>query len=86
MDRLVAYKMTVTEAEERLRCAMDNSGLKLVRHVGDMDFPNFFYAVSDSQCLDGAEIDERFAQILGVKTCKHYVTEDGGFLAVVMEG
>lgn len=72
---------------------MDNSGLKLVRpklikelNVGDMDFLNFFYAVSDSQCLDGAEIDERFAQILGVKTCKHYVTEDGDFLAVVMEG
>lgn len=85
MEKLIAYKMTVPEAEDRLQYLLDNSGLKLVHHVGDIDFPSFFYAVSDSQCLDGAEIDERFAQILGVKACEHYATADDGFLIVVTE-
>lgn len=83
MEKLVAYKMTIFEAENMLQNAVDNSSLKLVHHIGDMDFPCFFYAESDSQCLDGAEIDERFAQILGVRLVEHYASEDGGLIALV---
>ncbi len=85
MEKLVAYKMTIFEAEEMLQNAVDNSSLKLVHHVGDMDFPCFFYAKSDSQCLDGAEIDERLAQILRVKSVEHYASEDGGLIALIAE-
>ncbi len=85
MEKLISYKMSLAEAECKLQEALDNATIKLVHRLGDMDSPSFFYAESDSQCLDGAEIDERFAQILGVKTCEHYATEDGGFLAVVIK-
>lgn len=83
MEKLVAYKMTIFEAENMLQNAVDNSSLKLVHHIGDMDFPCFFYAGSDSQCLDGSEIDERLAQILGVRSVEHYASEDGGLIALV---
>lgn len=84
MDQLTAYKMTLAEAEEMLQNTLDNSSLKLVRRVGDMDFPSFFCAVSDSQSLDGSEIDERLAQILGVRAVEHYAADDGGLIALVI--
>lgn len=71
MEKLVAYKFTLEEAEEALQNCLDNSGVKLVNKG------HFYYAESDSQELDGAEIDERFAQILGVESGEHYVTENG---------
>lgn len=86
MEKLIAYKMSLTEAEEKLQYALDNATLRLVHRVGDMDFPSFFYAESDSQCLDGTEIDERLAQILGVRVVEHYATEDGGLIALVTGG
>lgn len=85
MEKMNAYKMSIAEAEELLQNATDNSSLKLVHKVGDMDFPSFFYAVSDSQNLDGAEIDERFAQILHVDYAEHYATDDGG-LVIIAKG
>lgn len=82
MEKLLAYKMSISEAEGILQNALDNASLKL---VGDMDFPSFFYAKSDSQCLNGTKVDERFAQFLGVKSVEHYATEDGGLIALVTE-
>lgn len=71
MEKLVAYKFTLEEAEEALQNCLDNSGIKLVNKG------HFYYAESDSQELDGAEIDERFAQIVGVESGEHCVTENG---------
>lgn len=33
---------------------------------------NFYYAESDAQELDGAEIDERMAQWFNLNKCEHY--------------
>lgn len=85
MKKLTAYKMTVEEAEERLQYLLDDSGLRLTHHLMDIDFTSFFCAESDSQFLDGSEIDERFAQILGVGAVEHYATDDGQFLALVTD-
>ena len=71
MEKVIAYKFTLKEAEEKIQDCLDNKELKLI-YKG-----RFYYAESDSQCLDGAEIDERFAQILGVESGEHCVTDDG---------
>lgn len=71
MGKVIAYKFTLKEAEEKLQICLDNKDLRLVCKG------RFYYAESDSQCLDGAEIDERFAQIIGVESGEHCVTDDG---------
>ena len=65
-----AYKYTKEEAEELLQNCLDNNEIKLVNHV------YFYFAESDTQELDGAEIDERMAQILHVNECIHYVIKE----------
>ena len=71
MEKIVAYKFTLEEAEEELQNCLDNRSLRLICKG------RFYYAESDEQCLDGAEIDERFAQIIGVESGEHCVTDDG---------
>lgn len=71
MEKAIAYKFTLKEAEERLQDCLDNRELRLVCKG------RFYHAESDEQCLDGAEIDERFTQIIGVESGEHYVTDDG---------
>lgn len=65
-----AYKYTIQEAEELLQNCLDNKGIKLVNQG------YFYYAESDTQELDGAEVDERMAQILHVKECEHYAIKE----------
>lgn len=79
MEKLTAYRMTAAEAEEKLQDLLDNADLRLVRRQW------YYRADSDSQYLDGAEIDERLAQVLGVKACEHFAADDGSLLAVVTE-
>lgn len=76
MKKCTAYTLTLDEAEELLQNCLDNKGIKLV----SQGF--FYYAESDTQCLDGNQIDERMAQIIGVKKCEHYVMEDGMVVVV----
>lgn len=86
MEKLTTYKMSLTEAENKLREVMDDTTLKLMPRVGSMNYPSFFYAESlsrHSRCLDGAEIDEKLAQILDVNQVEHYAAEDGGLIALV---
>lgn len=71
MKKLVAYQFDLPEIEERLQICLDNKNLKLV----DMGY--FYFALFDSQELDGAEIDERLAQIIGVKSGQHYAITNG---------
>ena len=71
MEKLMAYKFTLEEAEELLQNCLDNSGIKLVNKG------HFYYAESDCQELDGSEIDERFSQIIGVESGEHFVVENG---------
>ena len=65
-----AYKYTVEEAEELLQNCLDDNGIKLVNHG------YFYYAESDTNSLDGAEVDERMAQMLHVEECEHYAIRE----------
>lgn len=65
-----AYKYTVKEAEEMLQYCLDDKGIKLVNHG------YFYYAESEIHNLDGAEVDERMAQILHVEECEHYAIKE----------
>ncbi len=85
MEKIIAYKMSIEEAEHKLQEVLDDTTIKLVHDLGDIHSSNFFFAKSDIQCLDGAEIDERLAQILKVEAVEHYATDDGGLLAVVIK-
>ncbi len=76
MKKCTAYTLTLEEAEELLQNLLDNKGIKLVLHG------IFYYAESDTQCLDGSEIDERMAQVIGVGKCEHYVIENGMVIIV----
>ena len=66
----VAYKYTPQEVEELLQYCLDDKGIKLVNKG------HFYYAESDTNFLDGSEIDERMAQILNVKECEPYATKE----------
>lgn len=77
MEKCTAYLFSLKEAEEALQKCLDNRGLKLKEEV-------FFYnAESDDIFLDGSQVDERMAQILGVEKCEHYATENG--MVVIVE-
>lgn len=65
-----AYKYTVQEAEELLQCCLDDKEIELINHG------YFYYAESDTNCLDGSEVDERMAQILHVEECEHYAIRE----------
>lgn len=82
MEKLVAYKMTVEEAENKLQDWLDDSGLHLIPSAED----GYYEAKSSSQELDGAEVDDRFSEILGVEVCENYIAETGGIIIVVMKG
>lgn len=71
MEKMMAYKFTLTEAEEALQDCLDDKGIKLVSDR------NFYHAESDSTYLDGSEVDKRLAHIIGVKNGEHYETENG---------
>lgn len=79
MKKCTAYIFTLEEAEEALQKCLDNSGIRLKEEV-------FFYnAESDDIFLDGSEVDERMAQILGVGKCEHYAIESGMVVIVEQE-
>lgn len=65
-----AYKYTVREAEEMLQNCLDDKEIELINRG------YFYYAESDTNYLDGAEVDERMAQILHVKECEHYAIRE----------
>lgn len=67
-----AYTLSFEEAEEELQNCLDDKELQLIR---DEDH-SFCTAESDTQFLDASEVDERLAQILCVKSCTHWATED----------
>ena len=67
---IIAYKYTPEEVEELLQNCLDDKGIKLLNKG------HFYYAESDTNFLDGSEIDERMAQILNVKECEHYATKE----------
>lgn len=81
MKKYIAYEMTVDEIQEKLRTLLDDSSIYLEKQ----GLNNFYEAESYSQYLDGADIDERLAQILDVKECRHYATEDDGIIVLVRE-
>lgn len=62
-----SWLLTKEEAEEVLQNLLDNNSLYLFKQHGD-----FYYAESNSQELDGAEIDERMAQYFNIDGCEHY--------------
>ena len=63
MEKLIAYKMSVSEAEEILQNVLDDAGIRLVSEANA-----FYSAYSDSQELDGSQVDRRIAQYLGAAT------------------
>lgn len=71
MEKMVAYKFTLTEAEEALQNCLDDREMKLVSDR------NFYHAESDNNYLDGSEVDQRLAEIIGVENGEHYETENG---------
>ena len=78
MEKLIAYKMSVSEAEEILQNVLDDAGIRLVSEAN-----TFYSAYSDSQELDGSQVDRRIAQYLGVQAVENHVADGGGLLAVV---
>ena len=71
MEKLTAYKFSLPEITEKLQEKLDDRFLKLEEQGG------FYNAESDNNSLDGAEIDQRIAQIVGVKKGIHYSIENG---------
>lgn len=57
MTKQNSWLLTKKEAEEILQNILDNKSIYLFNQND-----NFYYAESDVQELDGAEIDERMAQ------------------------
>lgn len=72
MEKLIAYKMSVSEAEEILQNVLDDAGIRLVSEANA-----FYSAYSDSQELDGSQVDRRIAQYLGVQAVENHVAEGG---------
>lgn len=66
----IAYKYTPQEVEELLQNCLDDKGIKIVNQG------HFYYAKSDTNFLDGSEIDKRMSHILNVKECEHYATKE----------
>lgn len=71
MEKVIAYKFTIPEITEKLQEVLDDSTLKLEEQGG------FYGAESDLNSLDGGEVDQRIAQILGVKKGTNYSIENG---------
>lgn len=70
MEKLIAYKMSVSEGEEILQNVLDDAGIRLVSEANA-----FYSAYSDSQELDGSQVDRRIAQYLGVQAVENHVAE-----------
>jgi hypothetical protein len=71
LEKVIAYKFTIPEITEKLQEVLDDSTLKLEEQGG------FYGAESDLNSLDGGEVDQRIAQILGVKKGTNYSIENG---------
>ena len=67
MTKQNSWLLTKKEAEEILQNILDNKSIYLFKQND-----NLYYAASDAQELDGAEIDERMAQWFNLNKCEHY--------------
>lgn len=63
-----SWTLSKDEAEEMLRKCLDNKLICLKRQK-DADF---YYAESDSQKLDGDQVDKKMAECLDVNKCQQY--------------
>ena len=83
MTEQKSWILSKDEAEEMLRKCLNDKSICLKRQK-DADF---YYAESDSQKLDGEQVDKRTAECLDVNKCKQYCVRDdyGDEFVIVIE-
>jgi len=85
MEKLTAYRIPVREAEEMLRDALDDSGIRLSYLIDGVFEASYYFAASENQSLDGAQLDDRFAEILGKRKVENHRADNDDVLVVVLE-
>lgn len=77
MKKCTSYILTKHEAQELLQDTLDDSGLELRKGSA-----GFYTAMSDTNFLDGGEVDARLAQALKIEKCVHFALEDDRIIVV----
>ena len=82
MTEQKSWILSKHEAEEMLRNCLDDKLICLKRRKET----DFYYAESDSQKLDGEQVDKRMAECLDINECQQYCIRneyDDEFMIVI---